>query len=100
MSGREPVKHPQAHPDSAVIRAALFRSGAGPILAGPTFIGGQPDRDGCLTVYQETEYEDMVVGLAVPDGDGWYLGRTACRTGLTGPPGGKCPGCRKQGRTR
>jgi hypothetical protein len=31
----------------------------------------------------------MIVSLAVPDGDGWYLGSAACRTRLTGPPGGK-----------
>jgi hypothetical protein len=95
VSTPEPVKYPQDHPDSAAVRAALYRAGAGAVLAGRIVIGGEPDTDGCLTVYQETDYEDMVVGLAVPDGDGWYLGCTACRARLVGPPGGKCPGCRK-----
>jgi hypothetical protein len=84
-----------------VIFAALYRAGAGAVLAGRTRIGGEPDQHGCLTVYQETSYEDMIVGLAVPDGNGgWYLGCTACRAKLTGPPGGKCPGCRGQGGKR
>jgi hypothetical protein len=98
VSGREPERHPHGHTDTAAIFAALLRAGAGTVLAGRTRIGDQPDPDGCLTVYQETQYEDMAVGLAVPDGDGgWYLGCTCCRTRLTAPPGGKCPGCRRRG---
>jgi WhiB family redox-sensing transcriptional regulator len=98
MSTWEPLKYPRDHPDSAAIHAALYRSGAGTVLAGRTYIGDEPDPDGCLTVYQEASYEDMPVGLAVPDGDGgWYLGCTACRARLTGPAGGKCPACRRQG---
>lgn len=101
MNGWEPTRYPQDHPDSAVIFAALYRAGAGAVLAGRTFIGDEPDPGGCLTVYQETDYEDMPVGLAVPGGDGgWHLGCLACRARLTGPPGGKCPGCRAQGRKR
>jgi hypothetical protein len=98
MNGREPQAYPPGHPASAAIFAALYRAGAGAVLAGRTRIGDTPDPDGCLAVYQETSYEDMAVGLAVPDGDGgWYLGCTACRARPTAPPGGKCPRCRKSG---
>jgi hypothetical protein len=101
MNGREPVTYPQEHPESAAIRAALCRAGAGAVLAGRVYIGGEPDPGGCLTVYQETSYEDMAVGLAVPCGrGGWYLGCTACRARLSAPPGGKCPACRRQGGKR
>jgi len=99
MSAPEPVKHPLGKLDPAVIRAALFHAGAGPILAGRTWIGEKADQDGCLTVYQETQHEDMVIGLAVPAGGDWYLGCTACRTRLIAPPGGKCPACRRGGQS-
>ena len=99
MKDREPLKYPQDHPDSVVIRAALYRAGAGAVLAGRTRIGGEPGPGGCLTVYQETAYEDMTVGLAVPYGQGgWYLGCVSCRARLTAPPGGKCPECRQGGK--
>lgn len=92
------MTYPQDHPESAAIRAALYRAGAGAVLAGRIRIDSEPDPGGCLTVYQETTYEDMTVGLAVPYGKGgWYLGCTGCRARLTTPPGGKCPACRKQG---
>jgi hypothetical protein len=101
MGTPEQAENPQDRPGPAVIFKALYRAGAGAVLAGRTFIGCEPGQDGALTVYQETSYEDMPVGLAVPDGDGgWYLGCLACRTRLTAPPGGKCPACRGQGGKR
>jgi hypothetical protein len=101
MSAREEARKPQDQPDPAVIFAALYRAGTGAVLAGRTFTGGKPGPGGCLTACQETSYEPMPAGLAVPSGNGGrYLGCTACRARLTGPPGGKCPGYRKRGRER
>jgi hypothetical protein len=94
MSTREPARDPRDHPGPAVIVAALYRAGAGAVLAGRTFTGGQPSPGGCLTACQETSYEPMPAGLAVPGDGGWYLGCLACRAMLTGPRGGKCRGCR------
>jgi hypothetical protein len=100
-SAWEPLKLVEDHPDTPLIRAALYESGAGAILRGRTYIADQADEHGCLEVWQETTgLQDRLLGLAVPDGAGWHLGCTVCRAKLPGPDAGRCPDCRARNRRR
>lgn len=57
-----------------------------------------PGEDGCMTViFEDDLYGDgraEVVGIAVPSGEGWYLGCFACRARISGTDTGLCPSCR------
>jgi len=84
------------HPDSAVVVAAL------PLRPRPgLYIDPALDRDGCFVVLEAAESAgdsdagDAIIGLAVPQGDSYYLGCITCHGGIEEAEGGMCPPCRE-----
>jgi len=84
-----------AHPQSAEILAAL------PLRQRPgLYIDPRPDGNGNLTVLDRDEDPDegpaeSIVGLAIRDERGWYLGCIGCRAEIEEASGGMCRPCRE-----
>lgn len=86
---------PAAHPQAAEILAAL------PLRQRPgLYIHPRPDGNGNLTVLDRDEDLDegpveSIVGLAICDERGWYLGCIECRVEIEEADGGMCRPCRE-----
>jgi len=89
------VNAAEAHPQSAEILAAL------PLRQRPgLYIGAVPDHNGNLVIYKRHEDPDegpaeTIAGLAVRDGDGWYLGCIECGGEVREAGAGMCVQCRE-----
>jgi hypothetical protein len=89
------VTVPAAHPQSAEILAAL------PLRERPgLYIAAEPDRMGRLTILDRGQDPDdgpveSIVGLAIPNGPGWYLACTECAGEIDEADGGMCRPCRQ-----
>lgn len=87
---------PAAHPQSAEILAAL------PLRVRPgLYIQPEPDVRGNLTVLDRDDDHDdsaaeAIVGLAIRDQCGWYLGCIDCRAEIEEADGGMCRPCREE----
>ena len=86
---------PAAHPRSAEIIAAL------PLRQRPgLYLHPEPDAKGNLTVIERADDPDdgqveAIVGLALHDERGWYLGCIECRDEIDEAAGGMCRPCRE-----
>jgi len=83
-----------AHPDSDAILAAL------PLRQRPAlYIDAGTDETGHLLILEASadpeDGSEGIIGLAVKDGDGWYLGCITCKQEIEEADSGMCRPCRE-----
>jgi hypothetical protein len=83
-----------AHPDSAKILAAL------PLRQRPDlYVDAGTDESGHLLILEASsdpeDDSEGIIGLAVRDDDGWYLGCITCLQVIKEADSGMCRGCRE-----
>lgn len=85
------------HPDSASILAAL------PLRPRPElYVEDAIDESGHLLILEsatpealeEGDDSEVIIGLAVHDENGWYLGCVTCKQEIAEEDSGMCAGCR------
>jgi len=90
------VNAPATHPQQAGILAALQL-----LQPASLYIEPDPGAEGDLTVLGRREDPDegpveWIVGLAIRDQDGWYLGCIDCRGEIDEADSGMCRPCHEQ----
>jgi hypothetical protein len=84
-----------AHPDSAAILTAL------PLRQRPElYIDAATDESGHLLILEEStdpegDGSEAIIGLAIRDGGGWYLGCITCKQEIEETDSGMCRDCRE-----